>query len=146
MRWRIAGLLLAVVVIVGLPYAVTLNNTRDTQNTVGWVIHSNAVKALTYQIAYIVRDSETATYRLLTGDTDQPTRARAGAAARQVVRLLQQLRDMTRDNPDQQVLIGTLNANVSGRIALMSQALERLQRTIRWVRGSRCATRATCSA
>ena len=128
MRWRIAGLLLAVVAIVGLPYAVTLNNTRDTQNTVGWVIHSNAVKALTYQIAYIVRDSETATYRLLTGDTDQPSRERAEMAANQVVRLLQQLRDMTRDNPDQQVLIGTLNANVSGRIALMSQALERLQK------------------
>ena len=127
MRWRIAGLLLAVVAIVGLPYAVTLNNTRDTQNTVGWVIHSNAVKALTYQIAYIVRDSETASYRLLTGDTDQPTRERAGAAAKQVVVLLGKLREMTRDNPDQQVMIGTLNANVSGRIALMSQALERLQ-------------------
>ena len=128
MRWRIAGLLLAVVVIVGLPYAVTLNNTRDTQNTVGWVIHSNAVKALTYQIAYVVRDSETATYRLLTGDTDEPTRERAGMAAKQVVALLQQLRDMTRDNARQQVLIGTLNANVSGRIALMTQALERLQK------------------
>jgi len=128
MRWRIAGLLLAVVAIVGLPYVVTLNNTRDTQNTVGWVIHSNAVKALTYQIAYIVRDSETATYRLLTGDIDEPTRTRAGMAAKEVVALLQQLRDMTRDNPKQQVLIGALNANVSGRIALMSQALERLQK------------------
>ena len=128
MRWRIAGLLLAVVAIVGLPYVVTLNNTRDTQNTVGWVIHSNAVKALTYQIAYIVRDSETATYRLLTGDIDEPTRTRAGMAAKEVVALLQQLRDMTRDNAKQQVLIGALNANVSGRIALMSQALERLQK------------------
>ena len=128
MRWRIAGLLLAVVVIVGLPYVVTLNNTRDTQNTVGWVIHSNAVKALTYQIAYIVRDSETATYRLLTGDTDAPTRVRAGTAAKEVGALLLQLRGMTRDNPDQQVLVGTLDASVSGRIALMNQALERLQR------------------
>ena len=128
MRWRIAGLLLAVVAIVGLPYVVTLNNTRDTQNTVGWVIHSNAVKALTYQIAYIVRDSETATYRLLTGDIDEPTRTRAGMAAKEVVALLLQLRDMTRDNAKQQVLVGALNGNVSGRIALMSQALERLQK------------------
>lgn len=127
MRWRIVGLLLAVVVIVGLPYLVTLNNTRDTQNTVSWVVHSNAVKALTYQIAYTVRDSETATYRLLTGDTDQPTRDRAHMAATEVVGLLHQLRDMTRDNADQQVLIGSLNANVSGRIALMNQALGRLE-------------------
>ncbi len=128
MRWRIAGLLLAVVAIVGLPYAVTLNNTRDTQNTVGWVIHSNAVKALTYQIAYIVRDSETAAYRLLTGDTDEPTRVRAGMAAKEVAGLLQQLRGMTRDSPDQQVLVSTLDASVTGRIALMNQALARLQR------------------
>jgi signal transduction histidine kinase len=127
MRWRIAGLLLAVVVIVGLPYLVTLNNTLDTQNTVSWVVHSNAVKALTYQIAYTVRDSETASYRLLTGDTDQPTRDRAHMAATEVVALLHQLREMTRDNADQQVLIGSLNANVSGRIALMNLALERLQ-------------------
>ncbi len=128
MRWRIAGLLLAVVAIVGLPYAVTLNNTRDTQNTVGWVIHSNAVKALTYQIAYVVRDSETAAYRLLTGDTDEPTRVRAGMAAKEVAGLLQQLRGMTRDSPDQQVLVSTLDASVTGRIALMNQALARLQR------------------
>ena len=128
MRWRIAGLLLAVVAIVGLPYAVTLNNTRDTQNTVGWVIHSNAVKALTYQIAYIVRDSETAAYRLLTGDTDEPTRVRAGMAAKEVAGLLQQLRGMTRDSPDQQALVSTLDASVTGRIALMNQALARLQR------------------
>ena len=128
MRWRIAGLLLAVVAIVGLPYAVTLNNTRDTQNTVGWVIHSNAVKALTYQIAYIVRDSETAAYRLLTGDTDEPTRVRAGMAAKEVAGLLQQLRGMTRDSPDQQALVSTLDASVTGRIALMNQALVRLQR------------------
>ena len=128
MRWRIAGLLLAVVAIVGLPYAVTLNNTRDTQNTVGWVIHSNAVKALTYQIAYVVRDSETAAYRLLTGDTDEPTRVRAGMAAKVVAGLLQQLRGMTRDSPDQQVLVSTLDASVTGRIALMNQALARLQR------------------
>lgn len=128
MRWRIAGLLLAVVAIVGLPYAVTLNNTRDTQNTVGWVIHSNAVKALTYQIAYVVRDSETAAYRLLTGDTDEPTRVRAGMAAKEVAGLLQQLRGMTRDSPDQQALVSTLDASVTGRIALMNQALVRLQR------------------
>ena len=36
---------------------------------------------------------------------------------------MRQLRAMTRDNPDQQILIGALESSVNGRIALMNQAL-----------------------
>src|SRR6185312_14275461 len=35
-RWRIAGLLLAVVVIVGLPYLVVTLNARDTRHANAW--------------------------------------------------------------------------------------------------------------
>ncbi len=127
-NWRIAGLLLAVLVIVGLPYAVTLSNARDTQQAVGLVIHSNAVKTLTYKIAYVVNDSEAASYRLLTGDSDELTQKRASRAIADVSGLLQQLRGMTRDDPDQQMLIGALSTSVNGRIILIRQALTRLHR------------------
>ena len=128
-RWRMAGLLLAVLVIVGLPYAVTLSNTHGTQEAVGWVIHSNAIKALTYQVAYVVRDSDAAAYRLLAGDGNDLTRQRAQRASNEAPGLLQQLRAMTSDNPDQQTQIGTLETNVSGHITLMNQALSRLQQS-----------------
>jgi PAS domain S-box-containing protein len=128
-RWRMAGLLLAVLVIVGLPYAVTLSNTRGTQRAVGWVIHSNAIKALTYQIAYVVRDSDAAAYRLLAGDGNELTRQRAQRASNEVPGLLQQLRAMTSDNADQQTQIGTLETNINGHITLMNQALSRLQQS-----------------
>jgi len=126
-NWRVGGLLVAVLIIVGLPYAVTLANNRDTRLAVGWVIHSTAIKALTYQIAYEVRDSEAASYRLLAGDSDELTRKRAQLASSEVPGLLQQLRAMTRDNADQQVQIGILESNINGHVALMNQALSRLQ-------------------
>jgi PAS domain S-box-containing protein len=127
LRWRTAGLLLAVLVIVALPYAVTLSSTRSTQMAAAWVTHSNAVKATTYELAYLARDSEGAIYRLLAGDSNELTRKRAQLANQQVPALMQQLRAMTRDNPDRQIQIGALESSLNGRIALMDQALSRLQ-------------------
>jgi PAS domain S-box-containing protein len=127
LRWRTAGLLLAVLVIVALPYAVTLSSSRDTQRATAWVTHSNAVKAMTYRLAYLTRDSESAIYRLLAGDSNELTQQRKQLARNEVPTLLRQLRAMTRDNPDQQVRIGALESAVTGRIALMNQASARLQ-------------------
>ncbi len=126
-RWRTAGLLLAVLVIVALPYVVTLSGARDSQRASAWVTHSSAVKAATYEVAYVARDSESATYRMLAGDSNELTGKRALAAGQRVPGLLRQLRAMTRDNPDQQIHIGALESALNGRIALTSQAQTRLQ-------------------
>jgi signal transduction histidine kinase len=125
-NWRIAGLLVAIFIIVGLPYLVTLNNLDQTQRTTAWVAHSNAVKSVTYEIAYLVRDSEAAAYRMLAGDGTNVTQMRVDRAGTDVKGLLAQLRDMTRDNPDQQMLIGTLESSVNGRVTLMNQATSRI--------------------
>ncbi len=126
-RWRTVGLLLAVLVIVALPYVVTLSSTRDTQHAIAWVSHSNAVKALTYQLAYVARDSEGAIYRLLAGDGNELTRKRALNASEQIPGLIRQLRAMTQDSMDQQIQVGALEGSLSARVALMDQALSRLQ-------------------
>ena len=127
-RWRTAGLLLAMMIIVGLPYMVTLSGQRDTVRANAWVIHSNAIKALTYRIAYVVHDSEAASYRLLAGDATDAVRRRAVRAADEVSGSLQALRAMTRDNPEQQALVGSLESSVNGRVTLMNQAQERLSK------------------
>lgn len=127
MRWRTAGLLLAMLVIVALPYIVTLSSSADTQRAAAWVTHSNAVKTVTYQLAYLARDSEGAIYRLLAGDSNELTQKRALNASQQVPGLMRQLRAMTRDNADQQLQVGALESGLNGRIALMNQALSRLQ-------------------
>jgi PAS domain S-box-containing protein len=126
LRWRTAGLLLAVLVIVALPYVVTRESNRDTQNASAWVTHSNAVKAATYQLAYITRDSESAIYRLLAGDSNDAVLERAAYANEQAPVLLRSLREMTRDNPEQQARVGKLESDLSGRVALMNQARDRL--------------------
>ncbi|MGH8158753.1 MAG: sensor histidine kinase [Rhodanobacter sp.] len=127
MRWRTGGLLLAVLAIVGLPFVVTLSSARDTQRATEWVIHSNAVKATTYELAYVARDSESAIYRLLAGDNNALTQERAQLANQRVAELLQELRSMTRDSPDEQVNIGSLENSLKGRVTLMNQAISQLQ-------------------
>lgn len=126
MRWRVAGLLLAMFIIVGLPYVVTRENAQDTQLADAWVTHSTAVRALTYRIGYVIRDSEAANYRLQAGDANAAVQARA-ARVDEVTDLLRELRSMTRDNPEQQTQIGALENSVSGRVALIRQARLRLQ-------------------
>ncbi|MEO8809761.1 MAG: ATP-binding protein [Rhodanobacter sp.] len=128
MRWRIAGLLLAIFIIVGLPYMVTRDNTRDAELASAWVTHSTEVRSLAYRVAFVAHDSEAAAYRLVAGDDGPAVRTRAGSAASQVSGLLRQLRAMTRDNPEQQTLIGALESSVTGRTTLMAQALQQLQR------------------
>lgn len=127
MRWRTAGLLLAMVIIVGLPYVVALSGARDSRMANESVTHSALVRSLTLRIAYYVQDSQAAAYRMLSGQTNDLTESRARRATIEVPALLQKLRSMTRDNPDQQLLIGALEANVNGRLTLMNQAIARLR-------------------
>jgi PAS domain S-box-containing protein len=121
-RWRVLGLLSAVLAIVALPYMVTRASNSDALEAAALVTHSSEVKSLTYRIAYVTRDSEAATYRLLDGDADPAVKARALQAGTDVPALLGELREMTRDSTDQQAAIGALGSVVSGRLALLGQA------------------------
>jgi len=125
-RWRIAGLLLAVVVIVGLPYLVVTLNARDTRHATAWVSHSMMVKSMANRVAYVVHDSESALYRTLVGDGNVRTRERIKRYTREGLELTTQLGAMTRDDPDQQLLMGTLEKSVNGRLILLGQAATKL--------------------
>ncbi|MBD8871504.1 ATP-binding protein [Rhodanobacter sp. DHB23] len=127
-RWRFAGLLLAMVVIVALPYLAMRVMAEQTQEANRWLNHANTIKALTYRIAYLIRDSEAASYRILAGDGDTATEQRALGAKDQVPGLLGRLHALTIDNPDQQVSIGALESVVNGRVTLVDQALARMHK------------------
>ncbi|MEO7067826.1 MAG: ATP-binding protein [Rhodanobacter sp.] len=126
-RWRTAGLLAAVLAIVALPYFVTLSSSRDTQAAASWVTHSTEVKSVTFQLAYVLHDSEAAVYRQMVGDDNARIRVRAARAAAEVPPLLSRLRALTIDNPAQQILVGALESSANGRITLMNQARVRMQ-------------------
>ena len=125
LRWRVVGLLLSVVVIVALPYAITRNTSNDALDASQWVTHSSEVKSITYRIAYLSRDAEAAAYRIVLSGDDEAAQSRIDDASHAISKLLWQLRDLTRDNPDQQALIGSLQTTISGRSTLMWQALWR---------------------
>ncbi|MBN8924252.1 MAG: histidine kinase [Rhodanobacter sp. 68-29] len=127
LSWRVAGLLVAMVVIVALPYVATRMMVDETQQASLWLNHASTIKALTYRIGYLVRDSEAATYRILAHDGDAATERRTLRAKQEVPAMLSQLRGLTRDNPDQQARLGSLESITSGRIVLVDQALVRLR-------------------
>ncbi len=125
-RWQVVGLLLAMVAIVTLPYIVTNWSTRDALDAGDLVTRSSEVKSLTYRIAYVTRDSEAATWRLLNGDADALLRERATQAAKAVPALLGELQTMTADSAEQRAAVGALASVVNGRMAMLTQALRRL--------------------
>jgi len=126
-RWRMAGLLCAMLAIVALPYFATRTSHDDAMAAGDLVTHSSEVKSLTYRIAYVTRSSEAAVYRLLEGDKDPSLVSSARQAGNEVPALLGQLSDMTRDNAAQQAAIGALGNVANGRLALLEQALTRIQ-------------------
>ena len=125
LRWRVIGLLLSVVVIVALPYVITRNTSTEALRASEWVTHSSEVKSITYRIAFLSRDAEAATYRIVVAGEDKDAQERLDDATRQISKLIWQLRDYTRDNADQQALVGSLETTVNGRATLMWQALWR---------------------
>jgi PAS domain S-box-containing protein len=125
LRWRVIGLLLSVVVIVALPYAITRNTSTEALDASQWVTHSSEVKSITYRIAYLSRDAEAATYRLVMMGDNKEAQERLDDATKRISKLIWQLRDFTRDNADQQALVGSLETTVNGRATLMWQALWR---------------------
>lgn len=127
LRWRVIGLLLSVVVIVALPYVITRNTSTEALHASQWVTHSSEVKSITYRIAFLSRDAEAATYRLVMMGDNKQAQQRLDDATKQISKLIWQLRDFTRDNVDQQALVGSLETTVNGRATLMWQALWRVR-------------------
>ncbi len=122
MRWRMAALLLAVVVSVALPYVVTRSTTDSALNARTWVAHSAEVRATVYQLAYRLRDMEAATYSLLQGLDPTEMHERIAETEQQVEPLLKELQGLTVDNVDQQARLGELSAIVKRRKGYLEQA------------------------
>jgi signal transduction histidine kinase len=128
LRWRIVGLLFAVLVIVALPYMITRSGVKSALAASEQVTRSAETGALVYRIAYVVRDSEAAIYRMLGGERGASVLVRAQRADHDVPRLLDELRARSDEEPGQPPRAGALAAAVNGRLALMDQALLHYQR------------------
>jgi signal transduction histidine kinase len=126
LRWRLAGLLVAMLVIVALPYVVTRNSAADATRARDWVTHTAEVRARAFALEATLRDSEAAIYAMLAGTTGPALDERAKSAHNEAAELVRELRALTSDNNNQQVRVGSLESMTIGRITLMDQALARM--------------------
>jgi PAS domain S-box-containing protein len=127
LRWRLVGLLAAVLVIVALPYVVTRSSSEDALDSRDWVTHTAEIKASVYQLDGILRSSEAAMYARISGAPDSAVLDERAMAPRKLVPgIIAGLREMTRDNATQLTRLGALESIASGRMALTDQALQRL--------------------
>ncbi|WP_448098775.1 sensor histidine kinase [Luteibacter yeojuensis] len=128
LRWRLVGLLAAVLVIVALPYIVTRSSSEDALNSRDWVTHTAEIKASVYQLDSLLRSSEAAMYARIAGAPDGDVLDDRAMAPRKLVPgIIAGLREMTRDNPAQLTRLGALESLASGRMALTDQAMQRLR-------------------
>jgi PAS domain S-box-containing protein len=128
LRWRLVGLLAAVLVIVALPYVVTRSSSEEALNSRDWVTHTAEIKAGVYQLDGLLRSSEAAMYARIAGAPDGDVLDERAMAPRKLVPgIVAGLREMTRDNPTQLTRLGALESLASGRMALTDQAMQRLR-------------------
>lgn len=127
MPWRTGGLLLAVVVIVALPYMITRGSSKESLHAGELVTRSAEVQALVYRIADQTHDAESAIQHLLADDPYSHAETVALNAENNIPGLLDELRHITLDNAAQQHLVEQLSAVENGRLALLHQAVQRYQ-------------------
>lgn len=128
LRWRLFGLLVAVVVIVALPYMVNRSSSEAALNSRDWVAHTADIKANIYRVDAILRSSEAAMYALVSGaPMDATLEDRATYPRQTVPGLITSLREMMRDNARQLTRLGALESTANGRMALTDKALGHLK-------------------
>src|SRR5579859_1239921 len=127
MPWRTGGLLLAVVVIVALPYMITRGSSKESLHAGELVTRSAEVQALVYRITDQTHEAESAIQHLLADDPYSRAELAASSAENTIPGLLDELRHITADNAEQQHLVEQLSAVENGRLALLHQAVQRYQ-------------------
>ena len=88
LRWRLAGLLVAVLIIVALPYVVTRGSAADATRARDWVTHTAEVRARAFGLEATLRDSEAAIYAMLAGASSPALDERAESAHNETVELV----------------------------------------------------------
>jgi len=116
--WRLP-LLSAVTVLIVVGPALLLNwATHASLKAADRVQHSVLVEARAQQLTYEVRNLEAATLALGMGIDTPRVRERMAESTRNTPRVFDALTALTRDNPTQQLRLGTLRAQIDQRLAI----------------------------
>ena len=123
-NWRLPALGLAVLLIVVAPQLLVRKTVNDAKAALAMVTHSAEVEARVHALASAMRSVEAGALSLAAGVDNPSLRARIDDSRARVMPTLQQLEELTRDNPRQQVRIGSLRANVGLRLMQAERVIE----------------------
>ncbi len=117
-RLRLPVLALAVFLIVVLPFLLLRQMSQESLDAADMVAHIQEVKAAVQRAAADIRDAEAAALALAQGEAIPILSQRLEQAEKSLGPGLENIAWLTRDNPDQQVRIGRLQATVARRLDL----------------------------
>ena len=120
---RLMVLMLTLLIIVGVAFMIRLRVTSTVIDSVRWVAHTHEVKATVFELQSTLNDMEAAAFAAQFDPLSESAARRYGDARSRYAPLLEKLRGLTRDNPEQQERAGALRAQIEGRVGLFDQAM-----------------------
>ena len=123
-NWRLIGLSLLVLAIIVIPFVLLGTAGRSAEEASARVVHSLEVEATVQALASDMRNLEAGTLTISGGVDNALLRQRVAESRERIEPLLGQLRDLTQDNPEQQLRIGKLQTNILLRKAQAERVLD----------------------
>ena len=123
-RYRLPGLILAVALIVIVPFLLTSIASRANQRAQEWLVHSHHVEARVSTLAADVRSVEAAALGQGYGVDIELLRERISYSRPRIEPLMAELDGLTRDNPVQQRLLGELRSLLTLRLGEIYRLLD----------------------
>lgn len=126
-RGRIILLAIAVLVCIALPYAVIRSNAVATTDASNWVVHSALVKEKFQEFHLALVEVENIVVSRFAQVARAPGRKDYQTVRGEIMPLLDELAEGTKDNIEQQNRIGALSAVVEGRLKMFDEAMQNMQ-------------------
>lgn len=123
-RYRLPGLILAVAVIVVVPFILNTIAMRAHQRAQDWLVHSYQVEAAVSTLAADVRSVEAAALGQGYGVDIELLRERISYSRPRIEPLMAELDELTGDNPLQQRLLGELRSLLKLRLGEIYRLLD----------------------
>jgi PAS domain S-box-containing protein len=123
-NWRLPALGLAVVLIVVTPFLLLRQAAHNTNAAWSMVAHTHETASTVHSIAADMRNMESGALSIASGVDNQLLRERVSESRARLIPSLERLQELTRDNPAQQVRIGSLQTNILLRKAHADRIVE----------------------
>ncbi|MGH8173735.1 MAG: sensor histidine kinase [Rhodanobacteraceae bacterium] len=120
---RLIVLMVTLLLIVSLAFVVRWRVTDMVIDSVRWLAHTYEVKSAVFELRATLTEMEAAAFAAQFDPLSESASRRYGDARSRYPQLLEKLRTMTRDNPEQTERTGALRAHIEGRVGLFDEAM-----------------------